>query len=438
MHGRHSVIRALLAGGFARYMDREMLPRFVASTHAPSDPAIDDPTAIEDVRCVVRLRGTELVIGTAAGGAVHITDDRSRLAHRALAQLSFHEVASGRVLELDADELYVFDLLTLEILPDAPGVNDALYLYGAMKGRYPAKEGSAVALLDGQLTVTRGDLLDGLVDGFVNAFAYAPDMHGSRCVHALLPGDRAETIERGRGIVLALPLVPDWVLECPTANDVVVGQVIYDVLNALRTDLGITEPLPVPSRDALEQKLVATGWQIEGNQAVRPRGRGIGKLFSKDERRTLPPQGTLDELVAEAKTVLARIPGIPSQETMALRRRFLRPPSPVAVPAPARIPVQSSAMPPPPHSAATPALSPGAAPRPHVRSDRSEWMRDFIDAHRSPSRPAPQVVTPSRAVSREATPTWMNDFDEPMPIEPGTPDENEPATPRPDWSKDFD
>lgn len=298
------------------------------------------------------------------------------------------------------------------MLPDAPGLNDALYVYGLM---YAPQAKSPV---EGQLTVTRGDLLGALVDGVLHAFAYPPDAHGSRAVHALLPGDRADMLALGRSIILALPLAPTWLPECPLSNDLVAAQLLYDVLAALRRELGVKDPLPVPSRATIEAELVAQGWKIEGDEAVRAKSTGLLGALRGSEKKRLPRQGTLDELVAEARAALTNLPGVPTAEALALRARVggrQRIKTPIA-PTPVQLP-------------------PPAQPRPRVESDRGEWMRDFVDAHRAPSRPPPRVSTPARAISKEATPAWMEDF-----AEPTTPGESsdEDKAPKPDWSSDFE
>jgi hypothetical protein len=389
-----------------------MLTRFVASGGAPRDPIASDPATVEDIRAIVNLKGSsgihELVIATELGGGIRVLDGRDGLAKRAQAQLAFHDVASGRTLDLRADELFVFDLQTIEMLPDAPGLNDALYLYGAMRGPYPKVLGQPVRAVDGQLTVTRSDLLRGLVDGVANAFSYAPDAHGSRCVHALLPGERADAIDGGRGIVLALPLTPGWLLDSPVPNDLVAAQLLYDVLSALRADVQVpptAAPLPVPSRVALERALIAAGWKIIGNEATRPKGKGlIGSVLAGTERRILPREGTLDELVADARAALANVPLPATPEAGAIARRVAQPP---------RVLVQPPPVPPPRPRAKTlpPPIPAAALPRPRVETPRTEWMKDFVDAHRVPSRPAPRVSQPARVVSRESPPSWMSDFD---------------------------
>ncbi|HUS28331.1 MAG TPA: hypothetical protein VMZ53_07475 [Kofleriaceae bacterium] len=377
-----------------------MLTRFVPSVAPAREPVGGEPAAIEDVRCVARVRGAggirELVVGTDANGNVIVTADRGRLGQRARGELAFHETAaSGRVLELDTDALYIFDLQTMEMLPDAPGPNDALYVYGLMYGPYPEFADAEVVAVEGQLTVTRADFLGGLVDGVATTFVYPPDAHGSRCVHALLPGERADVIDTGKGVILALPLVPTWLPECPLSNDLVVAQLVYDVLVALRADLGVTQQLPVPNRAALEAELVAQGWTIEGDEATRGKKGLLGAL--RGEKKQLPRQGTLDELVAEARAALSRMSNVPTPEAHALRRRMQRmQPAQVSPKIPAPV-VQ-------------PPLPPRAQPVPKVKTDKSEWMKDFVDAHRSPSRPTPRVSAPARAVSHKATPAWMEDF----------------------------
>ncbi|NVB77835.1 MAG: hypothetical protein HOV81_05515 [Kofleriaceae bacterium] len=393
------------------------LTRFVPSVAPPREVGVDDPATVTDVRCVVRLRDgggatRELVVGTDATGAVKVLGSREGLGLEARGQLAFHEVASaGRAVEVDADEVWIFDLQTIEMLPDAPGLNDPLYVYGLMHGPFPAELGVERRAVEGQLTLTRADLLGGLVDGLARAFAYAPDEHGSRCVHALLPAERAEVIDGGRGIVVALPLVPSWLLEIPQSNDLVVAQLLYDVLVPLRAELGESEALPVPSRAAVEHELVSQGWRIEGDEAVRPKGSGlIGSLRS--DKKKLPRQGSVDELAAIAKAALANLTAsgwAPTPEARAIARRTeKRSASPITSSVSAPIP--QATMPAP-----VPVVPPRAVPRPRVEAaDRTEWMKDFVDAHRAPARPTPRVSAPARAVSKTATPEWMKDFEDPV------------------------
>jgi hypothetical protein len=216
-------------------------------------------------------------------------------------------------------------------------------------------------------------------------------------------------IDGGRGIVVALPLVPSWLLEIPQSNDLVVAQLLYDVLVPLRAELGESEALPVPNRAAVEQELVSQGWRIEGDEAVRPKGSGlIGSLRS--EKKPLPRQGSVEELAAIAKAALAKLTAsgwAPTPEARAIARRTEKRSAP--------IPASVSAPIPQPTPAPAPVVPPRAVPRPRVTAaDRTEWMKDFVDAHRAPARPTPRVSTPARAVSKTATPEWMKDFEDPV------------------------
>lgn len=391
-----------------------MLSRFVASPTSKSTACVDDPALVEDVRGLIKLVSgnvsRELLIGTQADGALTVVElDRSKLSQRVQAQLSFHEVAAGRPhgSTLEVSELWLFDLQVLELLMDAPGLNDAMYLYGTLRGPYTTSPTTTVQAIEGQLTVTRADLLSALVDGVREAFAYRPDASGARCVHALLPGEREAVIDGGHGTVLAFPLVPAWSLETGIANDRVAAQMFYDVLGAFNRDAGIPNELPVPSRQAVEHELVAAGWTIDAGVATRKKKGGLLGLGTEIEKQPLPREGTLDEYIAAAQAALARL-GPPSPETLALRRRRgLTAPLPPQItsrplPIPSAPPVAPPSMP-----------SIERQPRPRVESSKTEWMKDFVDAHRAPGRPAPRVVAPARAVTTKKSPAWMDDFAEP-------------------------
>lgn len=383
---------------------------------------------IEEVVAKVSLGAVEMIIGVDGGGRLRAVDASARheLAARQQGQLAFHEVASNRTVTVDAGELYLFDVQMVELLRDAPGLDDPLYLYGALRGPYPGALDTETAAIEGQLTVTRGNLLAALIDGVERAFCYEPSSSGARCVHALLPGETAEVIEEGRGLILAFLLAPTALMG-GFANDLIAGQIFHDVLAALRAELGVTGTLPIPNRAALEEKLVAEGWDIDGDTATR-RGDGRGlfaSILGRDtERRSLPRQATLEEYVTEAAALLGRM-GTPTPATAAIRRRAaprggarVPTPSPFAPPAPPPPPV------PPPLSMA----------RPRVATPPSEWIKDFVDAHRAPDRPPPQLRRPARGVAQESDPDWMHDFEEVTQAADAAAENKAP----PDWSKDFD
>ena len=396
-----------------------MRPRyFVASASAPPGrPDRDDPGRLVNALAVVQVGAAELVVGTDGEGRLRAVSggERAAMTARVQAQLAYHEVTSPAPVGVSASEVWLLDVQVVELLRDAPGLNDPLHLYGSLRGAYPWALEREVASVEGQLTVTRSDLLGGLVAGVERAFKVEPSSAGARCIHAMVPGGPPAEMQEGRGLVLAFPLAHLPIGDDPP-NELVVAQTLYDVLSALRADLGDdgAAPLPVPSRRALEAELAADGWHIDGDRAVRKKGGIGGRLLGVGKKeRTLPPQGTLEDYVTEARTVLARL-----------------------TPAPAR--------------ASTPPVRRSTAPRPAVSTTPDEWMKDFSTARPSPGktrprakpRPAvivPRVSRPARVLSQEAPaspPDWMRDFKEPA-AKPEPEPEAQPAE-RPDWSKDFD
>src|SRR5262249_50279233 len=149
-----------------------------------------------------------------------------------------------------------------------------------------------------------------------------------RCFHLLLPGDREEEISRGSGIILAYPLLPPELILTDVSNEFVVSRLLYDILIAIKEDLEreqVAHPmrssvLPVPSRMNLEQELMAQGYEIKGDAAVKKPGGGggfqgflstvFGPLMS--DRLDLPPEGEADDFLNLAVIALNTLPGWPS------------------------------------------------------------------------------------------------------------------------------
>ncbi len=370
------------------------MPRFFVGSarSAVREARVDRPAELDEIAATLTVGDTELIVGLDAGRALKVVSAsaRAELPPRAKAQLAFHEVAGRRPTTIRAREVYVFDLQMVELLRDAPGLNDPLYLYGTLRGPYPDALTRGATAIDGQLTTTRGNLLEGLIGGVATPFVHEPRTEGCHAIHAMLPGDRAEEIAAGRAVIAAFP-VATTSLSGGAANDLLVAQIFHDVLAALRAELGVVaaEPRPVPSRPALEERLIREGWRIDGDDAIRGGKRGVlASLFGSEERKRLPRQATLDEYAREATALLAAMTGWPTPEALALRG-LLRP----------------SASPPIPRAAPPPPPPPPLPVVPEVRTPSTEWMKDFVDAH-----PRPVVRSPSRAVTPPASPSWMDDF----------------------------
>jgi len=249
--------------------------------------------------------------------------------------LAFHEVAGGARRAITLDSLFVFEMRLLEQTPDCPGVNDPVHLYGTLVGPLTSDGSIGAAPIrrqEGELTVSRGDLLAGLVAGARWTFHCAePNGQRSARVFSMLMGaDRYETVAAGRGAVLVYPMLGldgDLYAETP-GNEEIVSRVLYDLLHAWWTDVARETPppfrspdaLPVPSRPQVEQQLKREGFTIKGDVAVRTRAGWAGALPWPlgREKRVIPPEGATNEFLRLAVEALAKARDWPSPSVTAL------------------------------------------------------------------------------------------------------------------------
>jgi hypothetical protein len=252
--------------------------------------AVDD---LHDVLAAIVLRGTSeidgetrLVIGLDRGRVIRVVAMPAELGAHARAQLAFHEARRPWQV-IHADELYVLDVQAVEKQPDTPGADDPLFLYGVLRGPYPEALAHGVSGIEGQLATTRGELLDGLAVGIERAFVYEAGRCGTSCTHAMLPIEISGAAKRS--VVLAFALVP---MGEDGSNELIAGELIADVLGAMREDLGddlADDPVPVLDRALRERELVAAGWTIKGEIAVHAGGKGrLASLFAPSRKQRLP------------------------------------------------------------------------------------------------------------------------------------------------------
>jgi hypothetical protein len=387
-----------------------------------------------------------------------VINDSTVLPPELQSQLTYNDVAhDSRVRCLDARTFYLFHMQLLEQPADAPGLNDPVYLYGTLYGPYPEAGSDPCPGIEGQLTVTRADLLDGIVNGNMYSFKSAPEGGAGpaqRTFNILLPGDRDEEINSGRGLVMMYPLHPAEMINTGTANEIVVSQLLYDVLSSLKDDLvrnKVNNPLrnmilPVPNRYVMEQDLIAQGYKIKNGVAIRSKlvstNQFSGVLASvfgdmAADRLELPPEASVDDLIAIAKDVINRLPGWPPSRTRILRDRCQPVSADVrmraANSAPLRAPIIHTPQKPEQHHA--PHVVPGK-PAPSQQPDA--WMQDFMQSHRKEGAPPPRITT--LAQPRKHNPEWQNDFvqsNKPKQETTSPPKEEKPEK-KPDWMKDFE
>lgn len=363
--------------------------------------------------------------------------------------LAYHELARGSAARRVAvRELFLFRADLLEQPARATGHNDPVFLYGTLYGPFPSV--AAARAVEGQLTVTRQDLIEGLVRGAPHAFRYAPEAGGldsRRCFHMALPGGDEGDIRRGAGVVLAYPLLPLEVIVSDCANESVVSRFLHSALAALKEDLereGVSHPLrstalPVPSRAALERQLEAEGYRVEGDTAVQTAARGeglrgllagvLGSLAA--ERLDLPRGAAVDEFLDLAGRSIDALPDWPSSRALALRERITAcrpvPPSPGATDIPARTPPAAASRDARPTPRRTP-RPPGQGP--------PDWMRDFVAAHRAAGAPPPRLTPADEGPERALD--WLDDFAPDRPKAGTRRRGRDGGRDRPEWMKDFE
>jgi hypothetical protein len=441
------------------------------------------------------LQEQEWLVTTDASGILHAIagDQINFLSEDIKSQLALSEVACGGNNRLvEAIEFYLFNVQLMEQAPNAPGLNDPIYLYGTLHGPYPNSQ--APYFIEGQLTVSRADLLSGLLQGFPYRFT-APGMgaepgSSDSVYHMTLPGDRDEETIRGAGIIFAYPLMPPDMMSYGAGNEILIKQYLFDIISAIKEDLeseNIKLPLrrmklPIPSRLSMEQELEAQGYLIKGDTAVRkPNASGgfQGLLHSvfgsgKADKLELPQEGKTAQFMQLAEQVLHSLPGWPPERTRIMRDKSKPATREVRMRAKGTAALS-------PREIKTPQLSdkPIQNQRPQQARAQSQnkpagWMLDFIDKHQGTSNqsnkdgwvrltgaavPPQESKKPSGSTfsyssntsyspynAKTQTPGWMEDFSaadtdkkqERSEEKPQIKETQQQSSAKPDWMKDFE
>jgi hypothetical protein len=352
-----------------------------------------------------------VVVARDLAGELYVVDedDPAGLPDDLRRQVGMHELSRGRPPRfVDATELWLLAIDLLEQAADGPGTNDPVQLYGRLSGPWgPAAASSTAQATNGQLTVTRGDLLRAAIEGAAQPFL----VDGGVVLHWALPGGLAEDLGGGRGVVLAYALLPLDAGGLDGGNESCTLQVFHGLAHALHDDLrrhggrhAFTQrALPIDDRRALEARLQAEGYLIQGDVAEKKTG-----LLAR-ERRPLPPEWRVDDIVPVARDALAALaPTFPDARSAALWARIH--------PAPPRsFTIPATTAPPPLATRTRPAT---VVEQPFRRRD-PDWMADFAASAGTPAPRRTRVAPPSSPArnapaarsSPGARPDWMKDFD---------------------------
>lgn len=393
----------------------------------------------------------ELVVCSDHSGGLRLVggEQVGELSQEIQEQLAYDEVAkAGKDRLIDALSCYLFIIQFMEQCTDSPGLNDPVYLYGRLFGPFSGAAGGPLASVEGQLTITRADILEGFVRDAEYAFHYAGSPASAyRCFHISLPGDREEELRAGNGIVIGYPLLSLEMVQSNSSNEVIVCQFIYDILKSLQKDMdkeNLSGPLrskilPVPNRYLLEQQLKDRGYEIKGNSAIRKGGAGQGfqgmletvyGALMKD-RLEIPPEGKIEDYLDLAKATLKSLKSWPSLRAQALRSRITPAPSEVVARAGSRKtrpkPIISSI--PAPSSSRTPSSSLGSSGK--ALTDPPAWMNDFVSSHGDTTSKTSRITSTTSAFGKDpAMPKTAAAKKEPK--------AKKPKEMKPDWMKDFE
>ncbi|MBX9568028.1 MAG: hypothetical protein K2X77_03995 [Candidatus Obscuribacterales bacterium] len=297
------------------------------------------------------------------------------------AQLAYSGVTQPLTRSLAINQFYVFTIEYFERPDDAPGFNDPVHLYGNIFG--PVPDESAPLATPGQLTVTRADILAGMLASAPYPFHYeSTGGLWSRCFNMLLPGGREDETSRGDALILAYPIPTSGVLSADGSNELTAMQLLYDVLFDLRAELERHQMrrhrlqdmiLPVPSRRALETQLEGKGYVIKGDVAIRRAGGNnkvvgaLSQIFkSLEDRLELPPQATIEQLLDIAKMTLTTLPGWPPPQSRSIQSKTSQ--ASAELMARASSPRGASNLPQIPVCGSTPQ---------RTRKRPEDWLRDF-------------------------------------------------------------
>lgn len=416
------------------------------------------------------------VLGCLGGGVLPVrVADTSSLPKAIQAQITTASVQlRDQFRVITAQELWVASIDAVDQVVDAAGLNDPAYLYGRLQGliRFDIDHITVAAPDQAGCTIVgRLDLLDACARACATRFPLTEQ--GGFVYQLLLPLGSVHAARQGRALALCYPTLDPTHFTSPD-NSVVLLRVAYELLARLQQDVRAELPdhpfanalLPVPSRQRLEADLIADGYRIQGDVAIRatPAGGQAGDTTS-----------FLAQLRALARTWFAPQLRLPQQATPALYQTLIRELLPalftpadramadalgqvvaldtVAAPEathagpPARSTAGVATTPLAVHSTTTvqpdlrdaPQPSPAgvrtdhwsgdfapipqAQPAATIRLDREEWARDVLAELGTPSaKPAP----PSPRSS-----TWADDFaTPPATTTASTPTDN-------DWLDDF-
>jgi hypothetical protein len=369
-------------------------PSHFTPSPKPVEPGGDDARLVQVLDLVgigdQLVRDQQLAVGVDASGRLALASPGSidQFFEAAHQQLVLHQVATRTgARHLAVDQLWLFDLQVMEQVSDASTLNDPVFLYGTLYG--PARGPTTLTATQGQLAVTRGDLLEAFVRASPFGGARPGGAPSDKSVGLLLPAEVDGPLQHGEGFVLAHPVPPPELADTG-GNGAQVRQLIHQLLTELQRDL-------------------------DGRKRST-----LSKLFVAGPKVEVPLHASHDQLLEAARRARSLLDGWPAPRVASLFDRV----------GPARAASSHSAV-----VTASPVRLP-TAPARVAKARDDDWMKDFVNAHVAQGSPPVKVTVTTPPSGR---PGWMSDFDAPV---ESTPSENRPrpaqsGEAKPDWMKDF-
>lgn len=417
----------------------QTMPRYFTARSGEQFPLVDPPPPIMQVIDNFIVGGRHLaemdaLVGVDAVGDLQLLSmSQARNFEEDLQkQITYNEVSSSEKRMLLLSRFYLFALQVLEQPGDSPGVNDPVYLYGKLFGSFPEHPQSVC--IEGQLTVTRAELLHAIATGFKHSFNYAAGTHQTaptRCCQLMIGADIETELSRGAGAVIVYPLPMAELAAADPSNELAVKQIVFDILQALKKDLEANKvrsrlskiDLPVPSRRMLESSLESRGYAIKGNTATRklplagPFDGVLERIYGaiSGDKLDLPQEGSIQDFIGLAELAVQSIKDWPTERSK-LVARLCRQASPEEISRASRnsdpLPAAKAIRTPRPSQVsavdaaqmaakdakavnhASAKNTAGAGRRSEtgkVKSDPPAWMRDFMSTHKKASS---AIITP--------------------------------------------
>ncbi len=254
-----------------------MSPRFFARLGDRGQLFGAQPLA--HVVAALQLEGREWPIAVDREGLLYRARAETQLLGPVLQKELADHALVGRRWGLKVPEIHLMALEKLSAGPNIQGLNDPLHLEGVLSGPYPSPAPEA---FEGRLAITRADFLAAVVRAPALAFQCASDpsqIGPARWHGLLLPGASADELQRGEGLILAIPISRAELELGQLGNEGLVTEFLEQVLNGLLADARRGDPSgPLAQLKIREKKWFGKSEPVTLESLIALAGEALGHL----------------------------------------------------------------------------------------------------------------------------------------------------------------